>query len=100
MQQMQNELNSAAHMIRFVGINAPYGLGYQSALTGVCDFPLFQDTVPINAFALHKGNKDDIFVYDATGSLRAYLPAGGPIDTNLSTTTGYDNLKQIVVDAL
>jgi len=58
-----------------------------------CTYPLLQDTPADGVWALHGGNKDDFYIYNADGTLALYLPAGGDISTRLSTQAGYDNLK-------
>jgi thiol-disulfide isomerase/thioredoxin len=62
-----------------------------------CTFPIFQDTPEDGAWALHGGNKDDFYIYDAEGALALYLPAGGDISTRLSNDAGYANLKNAVI---
>ena len=62
-----------------------------------CTFPLFQDTEQDGVWGLHGGNKDDFYIYDTNGALALYLPAGADISTRLSTTVGYDNLKNALL---
>ena len=59
-------------------------------------FPIFQDTPEDAVWAMHGGNKDDFYIYNANGKLALYLPAGGDISTRLSNDTGYANLKNAV----
>ena len=61
-------------------------------------FPLFQDTDDVNAWTLHDGGKDDIYVYDAEGNLSTYISSLGP-NTNLSTDEGYQNLMSAILKA-
>lgn len=59
--------------------------------------PIFQDKESVDAWGLHGGVKDDLFVYDAQGRLFKHMrPADG---TDLSTDAGYANLKQAIEDA-
>jgi hypothetical protein len=51
----------------------------------------------MNAWVHHDGGKDDFYIYDSQGKLAIYLAAGGTKSTDLSTTEGYDNLKQAIL---
>ena len=55
-------------------------------------FPVFQDSVEAGVWLLHGGTKDDMVVYDASGKLRIFFDYGGPIESNLSTPEGYQNV--------
>jgi hypothetical protein len=100
MDAMQKELLSEGHDVAFLAVNVTSGVSSQAALTGACEYPVFQDTAEVGAWAQAGGGKDDLYVYDATGHLVHYLPFGGEVDTNLSTPTGYGNLKAAVLDAM
>lgn len=97
---MQSELNGEGHDVAFLTVNVTSGATSQQALIDVCAFPLFQDEAGVNAWAQHGGAKDDLLIYDASGSLSAYLPFAGAVDTNLSTPAGYANVKAAILDAL
>ena len=113
MDQMWKELLEQGHDVQFVTVNKDNAADenyrdwmlYQHDQEGNriydeqgnsifrCTFPIFQDTTEDAAWALHGGNKDDFYIYDANGSLALYLPAGGDISTRLSSEAGYANLK-------
>ena len=68
-------------------------------LTNVTMFPVFQDSVEVDAWGLQGGRKDDLFVYDAEGRLSAYLPFNGELVTDLSEPEGHDNLWNTIMAA-
>ena len=53
----------------------------------------------MNAWALHGGVQDDMFVYDAEGLLSAFLPIGGELNIDLSSQAGHDNLWNAIMAA-
>ena len=100
LEQMHGELAAEGVEAAFVSINAFSGLNHQENLIAKCTFPLFQDTEEVDAWGLHDGKKDDIYIYDAAGKLAAFLPINGSIETNLSTDEGYANLKNAILSVL
>ena len=66
----------------------------------IVSFPLLQDVAEVDAWALHQGAKDDLYIYGPTGELLNFLPHGGEISTNLSTDEGYQNVLQAILDAV
>jgi hypothetical protein len=97
---MRVEMEAKGHEVYFVIINAVSGLDYQEKLTEKCALPLFQDTDEMDAWGLHKGNKDDFYVYDKAGNLAKYLPISGEADVDLTTDAGYYNLKNAIFEVL
>lgn len=93
---MQKELKSEGSDVAFVAINSTDAVANQADLTSKCEFPLFQDVDSVNAWSLHGGGKDDIYVYGSDGKLAHYLKFGGPIDTNLAWPDAYAAVKKIV----
>ena len=73
---------------------------YKKALTDRCAFPLFQDTETINAWALHGGKKDDIFIYDAEGNLAASFTEAMEVNFTLSSDEGFANVKNAILGVL
>jgi hypothetical protein len=102
MEQMRVELNTEGYDVQFMAINGKTADNSEDRqkLVDRCSFPLFQDHSDWNAWTLHKGGKDDIYVYRADGTLAIELDAGGDIETNLSTEEGYGNLRQAILDAM
>ena len=100
MEEMQEELAGEGHDVAFLAVNKIGAESSQSGLISKCTFPLFQDTSAVGAWTAHGGGKDDIYIYDAQGQLSSYLPFGGSTSINLSTTTGYANVKNAILDAL
>ena len=99
MDKMQAELKAEGHDVAFVAVNSNDAVAQQSAMAGVCSFPLFQDTTAVGAWQLHGGSKDDIIIYDAKGKLATFLPFNGPVDTALSDSEGYANVKSAILAA-
>ena len=103
MERMRLELkkDGLEDEVAFVAINAYHALDDQEKLIERCSFPLLQDVAAVNAWTFqHQGKKDDIYVYDQSGTLLHYLPIDGEVSVNLSSEEGYDNLKSIVLDAI
>ncbi len=97
---MDEELTTEGYgdEVQFLIINSKGVASSVSKLVAKCDFPVFQDTSEVNAWALHGGGKDDIFIYDG-GVLATFLPMGGPVSISL-TGAGYNNVKNAIMDAL
>ncbi|MBT4520229.1 MAG: redoxin domain-containing protein [Halieaceae bacterium] len=50
-------------------------------------YPLFQDTEQVDAWGLHRGAKDDFYLYGTNGTLKLWLTPtteGGSVDTDFS----------------
>ena len=97
MEKLRIELEIEEKAVYFVSVNKSDATDTQAKLVEKCSFPLFQDTPEVNAWALHGGGKDDFFIYDSQGKLAVFLPASGPISTDLSTPEGYANVKNAVL---
>ncbi len=67
-------------------------------LLSKCAFPLFQDLEAINAWQLHAGKKDDIFIYDAEGKLAKSFQNFEETNTDLSTVDGYAAIKNAILE--
>ncbi len=100
MEDMKDELDFAGIPVTFVAVNKWSATFSANNLTDDTEYPIFQDTLEVNAWELQGGGKNDFYIYDADGVLHAHLPYGGEIATNLSTDEGYQNLKDILFDAL
>ena len=98
---MNAELADEGHgdAVQFVLINDKNVSGSVSNLTNVFSEPVFQDTSEVDAWGLHGGGKDDIFIYDQ-GLLVTFLPQGGAVSIILSNATGYDNVKSAILEAI
>lgn len=101
MEQLRIELGAEGVDVMMVAVNGTDANtpDYQANLTDRCSFPLFQDTEAADAWGLHGGTKDDIYVYNSDGSLAVALPYGEGVETNLSSEEGYANLRQAILDA-
>lgn len=99
MQLLADELAAEGKEISVIIVNKIGAESTQSSLTATCTFPLMQDVTDINAWALHEGGKDDLYVYDATGTLTAFLPFSGELSINLGSSVGYENVKNAVLAA-
>ncbi len=116
---LSQELKDEGYDINFVAVNAANAdeEGYRKALVYQlddegeimmgedgepvyrCSFPLLQDTDADDAWGLHKGGKDDFFIYDAQGKLLHWFPIRGDVDTNLSHPEVLANLKAVLIEA-
>ncbi len=100
MEDMKDELDFAGVPVTFVAINRWAATVAADNLTDDTEFPVVQEPLEVNAWELQGAGKDDLFVYDADGNLHAFLPHLGEVSVNLSTDEGYQNLKDIILDAL
>ena len=100
MERMRVELEAEGHPVAFTAVNKTDATDDQAELVARCAFPLFQDLVPVDAWDLHDGHKDDIYIYDRDGRLAVYLPAGGEVETDLATAEGYANLRSAIVSVV
>ena len=98
---MNEELIAAGHGddVQFAIINQAASSSHILELTDRVDFPVLQDTVEVDAWGQHGGNKDDIFIFES-GLLMTYLPNGGAISIVLSGEPGYSNVKDAILDAI
>jgi len=100
MQDMSDELVAGGNNdVAFVAVNSAGDDGFQQNLIDQCSYPLFQDTDAVLAWDQMGGGKDDIYVYRADGTLSAYFPFGGPLNSNLATPEGYQNLLDAIAAA-
>ena len=99
MERMRLELEVEGHDVVFAAINSAKDEAKQQQLVERCAFPLFQDQEEVDARALLGGDKDDIYVYDSTGHLFAYLPMDGDVPTELATDEGYEGMKGTILAA-
>ena len=97
---MRLELAGEGHLVHFLTINSTSALNNQTDLLKEQSFALMQDQTNVNVWTLLGGHKDDFFIYDKTGKLKVYLSASGSVDTDLSTASGYGNLKTYILNVL
>ena len=97
---MDEELTAEGYgdEVQFVTINQRFSSSSVQNLVNKCEYPVFQDTTQVNAWALHGGGKDDIFIFNG-GLLDTFLPMGGPVSISL-TGAGYANVKNAIMDAI
>lgn len=98
---MRQELEGSGYNVNVVAINIVRAETSQSSLSSRCSFDLLQDVASVNVWSLMGGGKDDFFIYrqEATLAPSGYLPLGGPVYTNLSSTEGYANVYNAIVAA-
>jgi len=97
---MRIELQLEGHPVVFTAVNKSDATDDQAELVARCAFPLFQDLVTVDAWDLHDGHKDDIYIYDREGRLAVYLPVTGEVETDLATAEGYANLKSAILSVV
>jgi hypothetical protein len=79
-------------------------------LTQRAQIPVLQDVASVNAWGALSdgegesrvgGDKDDMYIYDATGKLWRFLDDDDPAHMlNLSTDEGYSYLRDVLIEAL
>jgi len=99
MNDIANDLAEEGHDVDFLFINGPDD-AFPDLLANKASFPIFQDTEEEGAWVQHGGTKDDMIIYTPEHTLHAFLKFGGPVDTNLSTPDGIENLKNVILQAL
>lgn len=100
MERMRIELEAEGHPVTFAAVNKNDAVDDQPELVSRCSFPLFQDLVEVDAWDLHDGHKDDIYIYDREGVLARYLPQSDELSMVLSTPEGYANLKSAILSVV
>jgi thiol-disulfide isomerase/thioredoxin len=80
-------------------INAKDAATDQRDLIQVADFPLFQDTKQVDAFAQQGGGTDDLYVYTPGGRLSSYYKWADSVTVQPISRQGQDNLRAAVVKA-
>jgi len=96
---MSKEFKAVGHDVAFLAVNKDDAVAQQNKLIEVCAYPLFQDTAEAGVWGRYLGKKDDIYVYGSDGTLSAYLPFGGPVNTVLSDPAGYVAVKNAILSA-
>jgi hypothetical protein len=99
MEELKKEFEANRVKVNFVAVNIASGASQQDEFTSRSSFPLFQDTDLEDAFGLHQGNKDDYYIYNERGELSDFFPFGGDRESDLTSTEGYANIKQAILDA-
>ena len=98
---MRRDLETGGYSVNVVAINIIGAESTQSQLSTRASFDLLQDVATANVWQLMGGGKDDFFIYRQGGALApgGYLSVVGPVDTNLSTAEGYQNVFDAIVAA-
>ncbi|MBN1610472.1 MAG: redoxin domain-containing protein [Polyangiaceae bacterium] len=85
--------------VKIAVINAKDAATNQRDLVEVADFPLFQDTQQVDAFAQQGGGTDDLYVYTPGGRLSRYFRWADSVTVQPITRQGQNNLRAAVVKA-
>jgi len=101
MEALRKELKAEGKDVQIVAVNSSdqRAIDAQKELVSRTDIPLFQDGTRANgtsfdtAFQLHGGAKDDVYIYDSNGALVAYLRNTVSTNVDLTTSPGYQNVK-------
>jgi hypothetical protein len=96
LESLLQEVLAEGQAVSFCAINE-YTDANPQLLTDRCSFPVFQDDEATNAWALHGGGRDDIFIYTGDAALVAYYDLPGDPNGNPSTETGRANLKSALL---
>ena len=98
---MSIALAEAGYDVQFVIVHgaSASSASAQDAMTNKVEFPVFQDTNAVNAWELHGGAKDDIYIYRADGTLSVWLDYSGALSIAMSTEAGYSNVWDAIVAA-
>ena len=97
LEQMALELEAAGKPVYIVIVNMVDAADMQAEFVNRVSLPLLQDIPEVDAFALHGGAKDDLFIYRSDGTLQVYLPNYmGPISVDLTTQDGYEGVKSFL----
>ncbi|MFT4705623.1 MAG: hypothetical protein ACI81R_003334, partial [Bradymonadia bacterium] len=102
-ERMKLELEAEGITPYFIGIISTASEGREDFQTLLLDrgaIPFFQSTTDVNAWTLHDGDKDDVYIYGADGMLDTFLDddAEGVL-YNLSTDEGYAYVRAAIVAA-
>lgn len=97
LERMRIELAAQGKDVHFLIVNGHDAEKDQAAFVQRTAIPLFQDTITDDVWSNMGGKKDDMYIYDSQGSLAKFLAFSGEVDINLSTDTGYNNLKQAIL---
>ena len=99
MEEMKKEFEARRVKVNIIAVNIASGQTSQIEFASRCSFPLFQDNEFENAFGRHEGRKDDYYIYNERGELFDYYAYQGKRESDLTTTEGYANIKQAILDA-
>lgn len=97
-EELRLELSLQGIEPHIVGVSLSTTADFQERLTERGSIPLFQDTAEVNAWAMHNGDKDDMYIYAPDGTLDRFIDDGSN-DINLNTETGYAFVRDAIVDA-
>lgn len=98
LERMRLELSAQGKDVYFLIVNGQDAEKEQANFVQRTAIPLFQDTATDNVWSKMGGAKDDMFLYDSQGYLSQFFAFSGNVDINLSTDTGYNNLKQAILN--
>ena len=90
---MKGEIEAAGLKVNLVVVNMAETQDSVANLIAQGDFPILQDVAAIDAWKLHEGGKDDMFVYSKSGKLTSFLKYGGVPDTNLGDAAAFAAVK-------
>lgn len=110
LEQMRFELLGMGLELNMVVINEIGTEANVDLLTQRAQIPVLQDVEAVNAWGALSdgegenrvgGDKDDMYIYDATGKLWRFLDDDNPMHKlNLSTEEGYAYLRGVLLEAL
>ncbi len=102
MEALKLDLAAAGKEVNIVAINDIDAVSTQNELVSRTGIPLFQDASMANgktidsAWDLLGGKKDDVLIYDSSGTFAAHFQTGGGVNIDMQTTEGYANVRDSV----
>jgi hypothetical protein len=96
LESLLQELQAEGHAVTFCAINDAADFNPE-LLTDVCSFPVFQDEAAIDAWGLHGGGLDDIFIYRSDAALVAYYDLPADPEGSPASEAGRANLRSALL---
>ncbi|PRQ05317.1 Redoxin [Enhygromyxa salina] len=104
LEEMHTQLSLEGYELWFVALNQDGYADWQQEFIDRASFPLIQDTAQANAWGLLNEvglGTDDIYIYDASGTLRSYFNyADANPNIDLNTQDGWDTVYSALIAAL
>jgi hypothetical protein len=100
LEEMRVELALEGLDIEMIVINLTSQAEHPEYLADRCSFAVLQDTEDDAVWDLYQGKKDDMYIYDTEGLMKAFFRSGEEPSSNLSTDEGYANVREAIVEVV